>query len=245
MITLKNAELIVSLISFFIVYCISISLAGAFQAWVAQQMGDPTAEEEGFLTLNPLVHIDPIGAIFLITSYFGWGKLIPINPNNIDGRIKAFGIPTGWRLAKLTCTYLADSFLYFVLALGSLISAIVLFGSTILYVAPPMMLCHKYMSHLFLAEAFPEHSSLTIVIGFIAIVMAETTVMLGIIRGISNLIRFIAALLMEHSPHMMQHGYLITFALLLIVILFGGRLHLLITSLLIHSGWAVAYLLSL
>ncbi len=42
--------------------------------------GDPTAKQMGRLTLNPLPHIDPFGAICLFLFNFGWAKPVPVNP---------------------------------------------------------------------------------------------------------------------------------------------------------------------
>ncbi len=59
--------------------------------WVAYKLGDPTAKLAGRLTLNPLMHVDPVGTIFLPgilialrllgmnTFLFGWAKPIPVN----------------------------------------------------------------------------------------------------------------------------------------------------------------------
>ncbi|HRR76532.1 MAG TPA: site-2 protease family protein [Ruminococcus sp.] len=49
-------------------------------ALVAKWYGDDTAERMGRLTLNPIAHIDPIGALLMITTGFGWAKPVPINP---------------------------------------------------------------------------------------------------------------------------------------------------------------------
>jgi Zn-dependent protease len=46
----------------------------------ALAMGDPTAKAMGRLSLNPLPHIDPMGAICLFLFHFGWAKPVPINP---------------------------------------------------------------------------------------------------------------------------------------------------------------------
>ncbi|WP_455663228.1 site-2 protease family protein [Pradoshia sp.] len=62
-----------------------VTLAIAFtahefaHAYAAYKFGDPTAKNQGRLTLNPLVHIDPIGAIFIILFGFGWAKPVPVN----------------------------------------------------------------------------------------------------------------------------------------------------------------------
>jgi Zn-dependent protease len=46
----------------------------------ALSLGDPTAKNAGRLTLNPLRHIDPLGAICMFLFNFGWAKPVPVNP---------------------------------------------------------------------------------------------------------------------------------------------------------------------
>ena len=53
---------------------------------VARRLGDPTAEERGRLSLNPIRHVDPVGTLILpmilaITHapIFGWAKPVPVN----------------------------------------------------------------------------------------------------------------------------------------------------------------------
>lgn len=46
----------------------------------AYLLGDPTAKDAGRLTLNPIKHLDPIGAIALFLVKVGWAKPVPINP---------------------------------------------------------------------------------------------------------------------------------------------------------------------
>jgi Zn-dependent protease len=43
-------------------------------------LGDPTAKQMGRLTMNPLPHIDPVGAICLFLFNFGWAKPVPVDP---------------------------------------------------------------------------------------------------------------------------------------------------------------------
>ena len=45
----------------------------------ALAFGDPTARNAGRLTMNPISHIDPIGAICLFLFNFGWAKPVPVN----------------------------------------------------------------------------------------------------------------------------------------------------------------------
>ena len=45
----------------------------------ALSLGDPTAKNAGRLTLNPISHIDPIGAICFFLFYIGWAKPVPVD----------------------------------------------------------------------------------------------------------------------------------------------------------------------
>jgi Zn-dependent protease len=51
-------------------------------ALAAEYMGDDTPRMMGRLTLNPVAHIDPVGALMLLVAQFGWAKPVMINPNN-------------------------------------------------------------------------------------------------------------------------------------------------------------------
>lgn len=48
-------------------------------AYVAFLLGDPTAKKHGRVTLNPLVHLDPLGTILIFVAGIGWGKPVPVN----------------------------------------------------------------------------------------------------------------------------------------------------------------------
>jgi Zn-dependent protease len=47
---------------------------------MADRLGDPTPRSYGRLSLNPIKHLDPLGAIALLTVGFGWAKPVPFNP---------------------------------------------------------------------------------------------------------------------------------------------------------------------
>lgn len=49
---------------------------------MAKFLGDDTAERQGRLTLNPFVHLDLMGSIFMILAGFGWAKPVQTNPRN-------------------------------------------------------------------------------------------------------------------------------------------------------------------
>jgi Zn-dependent protease len=64
----------------------SLALHELAHAVVAYRLGDPTAKDEGRITLNPLKHLDPLGTLmFAVTSLvaglpFGWAKPVPVRP---------------------------------------------------------------------------------------------------------------------------------------------------------------------
>jgi Zn-dependent protease len=63
-------------------------------AWTAWKCGDDTARLQGRVSLNPVVHIDPIGTVALpLLMIFmpgagkfliGWAKPVPVNPYNLN-----------------------------------------------------------------------------------------------------------------------------------------------------------------
>ena len=64
-------------------------------ALVAYRLGDGTAKLFGRLTLNPIVHLDPMGSAILVLSallggfFIGWAKPTPINPAMLRGGRRA------------------------------------------------------------------------------------------------------------------------------------------------------------
>lgn len=67
---------------------IGIAIHEFSHAWAADVLGDPTARYQGRLTLNPVAHFDPMGALMILYSViagwgFGWGKPVPVNPRNL------------------------------------------------------------------------------------------------------------------------------------------------------------------
>ncbi len=57
-----------------------IPLHECAHGWVASLLGDPTAKNQGRLTLNPAKHFDPIGSLLMLLTGFGWAKSVPVNP---------------------------------------------------------------------------------------------------------------------------------------------------------------------
>ncbi len=71
---------IASLLIRAVVVLIAISAHELAHGFIAYKLGDPTAKSMGRLSLNPLRHLDPIGAICMLLFGFGWAKPVMINP---------------------------------------------------------------------------------------------------------------------------------------------------------------------
>lgn len=80
--------LVLSVLAVFIVLPIH-ELAHGYAAY---KLGDNTAKDLGRLTLNPLKHLDLIGAISLIFFHFGWAKPVPVNLRNLEKPKRDFAI---------------------------------------------------------------------------------------------------------------------------------------------------------
>jgi Zn-dependent protease len=73
----------------YVVLLFSLSFHESAHAWMAWRLGDDTAKNLGRVSLNPIVHIDPIGTllfpliqIFTNVPLLGWAKPTPYNPAN-------------------------------------------------------------------------------------------------------------------------------------------------------------------
>jgi Zn-dependent protease len=74
----------------FSVLLLSLTVHEAAHAWSADRLGDETARRLGRVSLNPAVHVDPIGTILfpliaMVTNLplIGWAKPVPVNTHNL------------------------------------------------------------------------------------------------------------------------------------------------------------------
>ena len=76
----------------FIPFLFSLCFHEMAHAWMAKRKGDRTGEMMGRLSMNPLVHADPLGTFALplmsiitgIPLFFGWAKPVPVNERNLS-----------------------------------------------------------------------------------------------------------------------------------------------------------------
>lgn len=74
----------------FIVLLFSLTVHESAHAWTADRLGDPTARLLGRVSLNPVVHADPIGTVLfplvaMISGapLIGWAKPVPVNTRRL------------------------------------------------------------------------------------------------------------------------------------------------------------------
>ena len=108
---------ITSMLATLLAVLVAITFHETAHGYVAYSLGDTTAKDQGRLTLNPLAHLDPIGALLMFIAGFGWAKPVPVNPFYFKG-----DRTRGMMLVSIAgpLTNLALSFLaYFVYVAGS------------------------------------------------------------------------------------------------------------------------------
>ncbi len=68
------------LLALAVIFVFALPLHELAHAWVAERLGDPTPRLYGRVTMNPMAHLDPIGALMLVLAGFGWARPVPVNP---------------------------------------------------------------------------------------------------------------------------------------------------------------------
>ena len=67
---------------------LAVTVHEVAHGWVADRLGDPTARLAGRLTLNPVPHIDPLGALAFVLAGFGWARPVPVDARNLRRPIR-------------------------------------------------------------------------------------------------------------------------------------------------------------
>lgn len=88
-------EIIVKVGLFMVPFLFALCFHEFAHGWMAQRLGDNTAQYMGRLTLNPMAHADPLGTFFLpiasiifqTNAFFGWAKPVPVNSRNFKHEV--------------------------------------------------------------------------------------------------------------------------------------------------------------
>jgi hypothetical protein len=191
-------------ISMILSYMILVSLVGYVRALIAKWMGDDTAEQQGFLTLNPAVHADIFGFLLLVFLGIGWGRQIPVNPTNIQGRC---------RWLKITAAMLSGVFAYLLFAVIGLI--------TIAYVMGP-----ENAFGMLSPETLANAPAIAILYRFIAM-----CIFLAAIELVINMVLLGMLFIVEHSENAWQYStYVVLIIPIIIFLLYGPQIQILLAN---------------
>lgn len=224
MLNVQIAQSLIGIITFLIAYTISVTLAGYFTAWTAFSMGDETATDEGFLSLNPFMHMDIVGTLFIMLYGFGWGKFVPINPFNIQGPARPF---------KIAWAFVAKSVAHLAIAFFSLVLMIALFGQKVLLLL---------MSGVPMAKVFPESTSYLLSVGLILQYIFVVNAILCVIAFIIYLCGLGVMIWAEKNPDYSPYTGLIMLVLPILLYYVGGAyLVNMIFAGLTYLGYCIVY----
>lgn len=116
----------------FAIVLVSLTIHEAAHAWTADRLGDPTARLLGRVSLNPIVHIDPIGTLLLpaLAAYsglpiIGWAKPVPVNISRFRHPQRDFAIVAAAGPISNLLQALAAAILVHVIAPDGLVPAVV------------------------------------------------------------------------------------------------------------------------
>lgn len=213
MITVKTIETFITFLVIALAYIISATTAGYIQAFVAKKMGDSTPEDAGFLSWNPIVHIDPLGALLLFYTGFGWRKQIPLNYDLI---------PSSWRLAL---TLFSHAITHLFVAFFSLLGLIKILGIESINFSLSMAL-NRYFLLPALSKAYPEVSSYYLSLALFLISLLFLSLVFAVLSLIIDGFRFIAVIFFkENSSFLNEEDFSTFFFSFILILIFAPSIH--------------------
>lgn len=98
----------------FVIFC-TMPVHEYAHALIATKLGDQTPRLSGRLTLNPMAHISPLGAIMIFLCGFGYAKPVSVNPRNFKDPKKGMALtaiagPVSNLIMGFICVFLGSMF---------------------------------------------------------------------------------------------------------------------------------------
>ncbi len=101
-------DILSCLISCSIVVFLILPVHEYAHGFVASKLGDPTARYQGRLKLNPMAHIDYMGALMIYLVGFGWAKPVPVNSRYFNNPKRDMAITAlAGPLSNIICAFIA------------------------------------------------------------------------------------------------------------------------------------------
>lgn len=199
--TIKSAELFISIVTVLLAYFVCAPVIGYIRAWVAEEMGDNTPEQLGFLTVNPFVHVSRVWLVLIIWLQvlfqympFGLGRYIPINPLNIQGNARGF---------RLAAAYFSDT----VAAIG--IAVVAFFLTIAMHGAQALRLLQQVVTLHNLAMVNPSATTLGIVLTWMLMTFFIMSSLMAAFSLIINCFHFVFFYFFEDTLRENEHADMI------------------------------------
>lgn len=142
---------IVSFFAIFVIIFLCFPFHECAHAFVAHLLGDDTASEQGRLTLNPLSHIDPMGALCMCLCNIGWAKPTPVNLR----RCRKVSLRTADILVSLAGPVSNILLSYILMLISKLLLVNMQFSETLLYVVLALQLTASINAFLAVFNLIP------------------------------------------------------------------------------------------
>lgn len=182
-----------SQLGFILAYFVSVTIAGAIKAWLAKKAGDYTADHAGYLTLDPLVHVDPFGLMSLLLVGFGWGAEVPVTITNITAP---------YRDLKILAIYYVQTIIHIVFTALAI-----------------LLLATIQLSQLINLHQTVSISTLIIILS----AFMTTNIFLAMLRFIQSSIDLICTHLIERDPASIIYIHLGSLVVAMALLLFFGQ----------------------
>ena len=233
MIQLVYAEFLFALIVLFTAYFISHTINGYLQSWIISKLGDDTAKEVGYMSLNPWMHIDLFGILALVFLGIGWLQTVPIDPYAFIG---------SWRYLRLLLAYFTESFISIGIASIALFFNVYMFGYYLTnhlivklfnYYSNFFLVLFKGGPHLNLASLFTQQQSpASIAIALLLVTLVYFNILVATISIIFNTFRYALVVGFERGYSYIEYAEFVS--------LLGPFL-----AVYVLGNWLISYLLTI
>jgi Zn-dependent protease len=176
----------------FALAALGLVLHNLFQAYLADRYGETAPRRYGFLSLDPRVHLEPLGLVLLLLLGFGWPRFVPTNLPGRKGAMVALMGPLGFFFAAFLYGLLAR-FLPYPFGEGLLVAQrlMLLHAAIYLFPVPPLDGAKAlYAVGGLEARRFLDQIAALGPLGFILIflVLSFTGVTASVVQGLSGLL---------------------------------------------------------